>query len=202
MSLDDKANMSILGMALQFFWHMFIIAARVLALALFASLFTFWVAVLGVAHGIMMLMWILWQSTDFCHGKKCQEFFFNVTIAAVYVFAYLNLQDGHTRLRYVFYYCIIYLENCIMIMVWYMFSHTETTWYTPLSIVVVLVGFLIGVVLQVLYYLCAHPNNFPPVQPYYPHKRIRMCLNCNELLNKPKVNFSAVELRDVHRVLN
>ena len=199
MSLDEKANLSYTALVLMFFWHVFIIASRVLALALFAAQFTFWVAVLAGAHFFIMLLWILWQRTQFCGGHRCQEFFFNVTIAAMYIFTYLNLQEGHTRLSYIFYYATVYFENCIMILTWYMFSHTELTWSVPCAIVLVVVGFLIGVTFQLIYYLCAHPNNFAPVQPLHPHKRIRLCLSCNEMLNKPRVNFSAVELRDVHK---
>ena len=190
LSLDDKRNMTFGGMALQFFWHSFIIAARVLILALFAARFSFWVAVVVGAHWVVMLIWILYQDTRFCLNR-CQEFWFNIVIACVYVFTYLNLIEGHTRLRYILYYCIVYFENFVMVITWYMFEHTEATALMPAAITVVLGGFLIGILFQVIYYTCFHPNNTHPVNPA---KRIHWCLSCTELLNKPKVNFSTTHI--------
>ena len=102
-SLNSKAKMTFCGMALHFFGQLFIIASRVLALAMFATVHRYWVFVVAGCHWMVMFVWILVQRTHFCH-TKCQEFFFNLVMAIIYTFCYINLIEGHTRLRYIFYY--------------------------------------------------------------------------------------------------
>ena len=180
-SLDDKANLGYLGMFMQFIWRFFTIGARVLAMALFATQFTYWVFVLVGLHWIIMIIWVLIQRTHFC-DTKCQEFIFNLVSATIYIFCYLNLIEGHTRLRYLFYYTLMYLENMFMIWAWWMFAHVESKWYINPAIALVCGGFFIGIGFQVLYYMLFHPNNYPP---YRETKRIKLCLSWREMRNKP-----------------
>ena len=181
---DNKAVMSYGGMVLQFVWRLFTIASRVLALSLFASALGYWVFVVVACHWLSMFTWLLLQKTDFCsaeaHCNKCQEIFFKVVLAAVYIFCYVNLTDGHSRLHYSIYYVVVYLENFFMCMVWYVFAHTENKWYTHPSLLLIFVGFLVGIFFQVVYYLWCHPNNGSDND----HPHIKLCLTIDELLNR------------------
>ena len=194
---DGRSGLSCTALLLMFLWHVFIIASRVLALALFTAQFTYWVAVLAGAHVFIMLPLILWlrcqsgqneqrkQSRDVSNrSNKCNQLF-NVMMIALYLFTYVNLQEGHSRLYYNCYYVIVYCENCIMIVTWYVFSDTEMKWYVLGAILLVIVGFLIGVAFQLIYYYCAHPNNSTQEQSQQSPQRIQLCLSCNEMLNKP-----------------
>lgn len=147
-------------MVLEFLSHMFIIAARVLSLALFASRFMFWVILVCVVHFMVTLAWLQPQITVSCRQGEPQEgrqqgnikdLALKVGMAFLYIICDLDLPAGHTRRRYAFYYCIVYIENTIMILMW--FIHTdETTLLTLLALVVVRVSFLIAAALKVTYY--------------------------------------------------
>ena len=171
-------------MGIQFLWRFLTIGCRVLALALFASKLTIWVFVVAGCHWIVMFVGLLLQKTNFCDGKmknaRCQEVFFNMIMAAVYIFSYVNVKEGHTRLRYVIYYTIVYAENLGMVLFWYMFAHTDSAWYLKPSMTLIVGGFFLGIMFQIIYYMCFHPNNFPPFAPHY---RIRWCITCDEAMN-------------------
>lgn len=158
LSLYAKLNMSYPGVGVQFLWHFFTIGSRIIAISLFASYFNHWVFVLAGAHWCAMLVWIIVQNTTFCK-EKWEEFFFDVVAACVYIFCYLNLTEGHTRLRYLFYYTVVYSENAAMILAWYLFTQTQDIWYHSYALAAVLLGFALGVVFQIFYYLKLHPNN-------------------------------------------
>lgn len=172
------------GMVLQFLWRLFTTASRVLALALFASQLGYWVFVVVACHWLAMFFWLLVQATDFCntqtHCCKCQEIFFKVVLAAVYIFCYVNLMEGHSRFQYTIYYVVVYLENFFMVSMWYVFAHTHEMWYLQPSLLLVFVGFLLGILFQVIYYLWCHPNNDGDND----HPRIKLCLSLDELLNR------------------
>ena len=64
-----KSAISILGTVMQFFWHLFVVASRVLAIALFTAQFTFWGPVFCGLHVVLMLGCLLWLQTDFCPNR-------------------------------------------------------------------------------------------------------------------------------------
>lgn len=171
-SLSNKANITYGGMALQFFWRFFTVGSRVLTLAMFAAVYKYWTFVAISSHWIVMFIWILSQRTKFC-DTKCQEFFFNVVMATVYIFCYLNILDGHTRLRYVFFYIIMYLENTALVTAWYAFAGTSSDWYIIPVMVAVFIGPCIGFMFMILYYLCYHPNN---LSPEFSDVQIKICV--------------------------
>ena len=185
LSIPGKAKISYAGMALQFIWRIFTIGCRVLALALFASTLTYWVFVLAACHWFSMFFWLLVQNTSFCNPKmrcaKCQEVFFNMVVAAVYIYCYVNVSEGHTRLRYFVYYCIVYLENGTMCLLWYVSANTRDSWYMKPALALIFGGFFLGILFQLIYYKWWHPNNY---NPYVKYKRIKTCLSIDELLNR------------------
>ncbi len=173
-SLMEKANMSYEAMGLYFLWRVFTIGARVVALAMFASRFQLYVFIITTSHWMGMLTWIRFQETKFCMSNR-EEIFFNIVASVVYIFCYFNLVEGHTRLRYLFYYIIVYAENAAMILTWYFLTQTQDMWYHMPAIAIVLGGFFIGIIFQVIYYIHFHPNN------KYPSICIKIWVPCKAL---------------------
>ena len=100
------------------------IGSRVFALALFASLFIYpYIAFVVVLHWLAMFGWIVSMKTSFCNNtnnKNCfQELFYNALLAVIFIFCYFNPVDSPTRWRYTFYYVILFIENTILMSVWY-----------------------------------------------------------------------------------
>ena len=56
-------------MALQFLWRFFTVAARVIALALFAARFKRWVFIFVASHWMTMFCWIRFMQTKFCDTR-------------------------------------------------------------------------------------------------------------------------------------
>uniref|UniRef100_A0A669B5N3 XK-related protein n=2 Tax=Oreochromis TaxID=8139 RepID=A0A669B5N3_ORENI len=68
-SRDDKKPISYLAVIIQFCWHFFTIAARVITFALFASVFQLYFGIFIVLHWCIMTFWIVHCETDFCISK-------------------------------------------------------------------------------------------------------------------------------------
>jgi len=178
LSLPNKADLDWWSLVFLFLWRVLVIGPRVLAFAVFATCAQYSLFVLCGIHWVVMLVWILMQRTAFC-TTKIQEYCFNAVVAFICIFDFFNLVEGHTRLRYVIYYSIVYCENVGMV-VWYCYKSTAVEQYCVTVTVCVVVLFWVGILLQVIYYLVFHPNNKPP---YASEKRIRICVPLSELVD-------------------
>lgn len=99
--------------------------------------------------------------------------------ACVSIFDFFNLIDGHTRMRYLIYYILVYAENSLMVMLYYYANFTNGCWYVYASMIAVLGLFFFGILIQLVYYLVYHPNN----DPRNNKPPIKLCLNCKDLMN-------------------
>jgi len=179
LSLSDKAKLDCWALVFLFLWRVLVIGPRVLAFAVFASCTQFGLFVLCGIHWMLMLLWTLMQHTTFC-STKIREYGFNAVAAFICIFDFFNLIEGHTRIRYVIYYFIVYCENVSMVIVWYFYRSTVAGWYLLPVIISVVALFWVGILVQVIYYLIFHPNNKPP---YASEKRIRVCVPLSELVD-------------------
>ncbi|CAD5117922.1 DgyrCDS6667 [Dimorphilus gyrociliatus] len=173
------------GIILQFGWRYFTIGTRVLAMALFASAFTWYIFVFCGVHYVIVLTWILYQNTSFFQDEKgerrrCAEFFFDVVVAWIHLYCFFNVTEGHTRLRYAMFYTLVYIENLILTFFWFISSQTNDLPYHLPALLVVVLGFWIGITFMLLYYLRFHPNDYPLV---HEGKKIRCWIPCSELIH-------------------
>jgi len=178
LSLPSKAELDCWSLVFLFIWRVLVIGPRVLAFAVFASCTQYSLFVLCGIHWVVMLVWIVMQHTKFC-STKIQEYCFNAVAAFICIFDFFNVIEGHTRLRYVIYYSIMYCENVAMVIVWYFYQSTASGWYLVSVIVIIVAIFWVGILVQIVYYLAFHPNN---KQPYASEKRIRICVPWSELV--------------------
>jgi len=179
LSLPNKAKLDCWALVFLFLWRVLVIGLRVLAFAVFASCTQLGLFVLCAIHWMLMLSWTLMQHTTFC-STKIREFGFNAVAAFICIFDFFNLIEGHTRMRYVIYYFIVYCENVAMAVVWYCHQSSVAGWYRLPVIIFVVAVFWVGILVQIIYYLIIHPNNKPP---YASEKRIRVCVPLSELVD-------------------
>ncbi len=125
-----------------------------------------------------MFIWIRLMHTQFCDNAP-EELGYNIIMAIVYIFGYFNLIEGHTRLRYLIYYIVTFVEDFSLILSWYLFAHTQNHWYHYPAMSAVFGGYTIGLTFMGIYYMIFHPNNY---EPHRKHKKIRLCLNKSEWL--------------------
>lgn len=95
-SRDDKKPISYLAVIIQFCWHFFTIAARVITFALFASVFQLYFGIFIVLHWCVMTFWIVHCETDFCISKW-EEIVFDMVVGIIYIFSWFNVKEGRTR---------------------------------------------------------------------------------------------------------
>ncbi|XP_034038298.1 XK-related protein 4 [Thalassophryne amazonica] len=157
-SRDDKKPISYLAVIIQFCWHFFTIAARVITFALFASVFQLYFGIFIVLHWCIMTFWIVHCETDFCISKW-EEIVFDMVVGIIYIFSWFNVKEGRTRYRLFIYYLVILGENAALSALWYLYRspHTTDAFAVP-ALCVIFSSFLTGVVFMLMYYAFFHPN--------------------------------------------
>lgn len=152
---------------MQFLWYLFLIAPRVLSLAIFASTFRSWFFMIVFTHWFIMYFWILRLKTNYCISSPDEynareeifEKFYDFVCSFIYIFVYFNLKSGTTRYRYLIYYIIFYSENLIFSVCYFLFSKEINLIYKLSMLLIVIIGFWIAITFQILYYLHCHPSH-------------------------------------------
>lgn len=152
---------------MQFIWYLFLISPRVLAMALFASTFRSWFFMIIFTHWLVMYFWILRLKTNFCitneevysAREEIFEKFYDLVCSFIYIFVYFNLKAGPTRIRYLIYYLIFYAENILFCTCYFLFSKEQNFAYKLTMLLIVVIGFWMAIIFQLVYYLHCHPSH-------------------------------------------
>ncbi|CAK1543556.1 unnamed protein product [Leptosia nina] len=110
-----------LGVIFQFLWRLGTISARVCSLTVYALVYEYWVFLVIGLHWVSMFLWLISPKNVF-HGERIsrpRKAYLSALIAFVYVFAYINLQDTNHRQKMVIFYCVMSIENCVLITAWW-----------------------------------------------------------------------------------
>ncbi|XP_042786067.1 XK-related protein 7 [Panthera pardus] len=165
-SRDDKRPLSYKGAVAQVLWHLFTIAARSLAFALFASVYKLYFGIFIVAHWCVMTFWVIQGETDFCMSKW-EEIIYNMVVGIIYIFCWFNVKEGRSRRRMTLYYCIVLLENAALTGFWYSSRNFSTDFHSLILVCVVASSFALGIFFMCVYYCLLHPNG-PMLGPQMP----------------------------------
>ncbi|CAG0880175.1 unnamed protein product [Darwinula stevensoni] len=166
-----KQNLSRSGTLVHFFWHLFVPTARVLALGLFASAFRVWVFVVVVVHVGVSWVWVAFVvNTTVCFRRVAvfdwrlvfpyyKEASFDLLVALVYLFQYLNVKDEPTRRRYAAFYALAFAENAMLVAMWFASVLHARPWYAVPAFLGHFLAFALGIVFMLAYYLYFHPGD-------------------------------------------
>uniref|UniRef100_A0A8B9PCC5 XK-related protein n=1 Tax=Apteryx owenii TaxID=8824 RepID=A0A8B9PCC5_APTOW len=138
-------------------WRTGMLGTRVLALVLFARLYSFWVFAVAGAHWLVMSFWLVAQQTDIV-TSSCRWRLFNCLLGAVYVFCYVNVRPGPSKLRVAVFYAIMLVENTLLLLLATEFLQAEL-WNSLCLTGAVTSGFLIGTAALAVYYSLLHPKS-------------------------------------------
>lgn len=167
-SREDKEKMTLRSIPFFFVWRASETGGRILCLAMFALASGFWVFAILLLHWLVISLWLMNQRTTF-YKNRCLEKVFNIICGYVMIFCFLNLREGHTRYRFLFYYFIFYGENFVMLIFW-MHSYPQLGgWFHIWGFITVMVLFVLHIFVQLLYYTFFHPT-----------KNIQYCLPCDK----------------------
>ncbi|XP_062427206.1 XK-related protein 5 [Rhea pennata] len=138
-------------------WRTGMLGTRVLALVLFARLYSFWVFAVAGVHWLVMSFWLVSQQTDIV-TPSCRWRLFNCLLGAVYVFCYINVCPGPSKLRVAVFYVIMLVENTLLLLLATEFLQVEL-WNSLRLTGAVSSGFLIGTAALAVYYSLLHPKS-------------------------------------------
>ncbi|XP_015180815.1 PREDICTED: XK-related protein 6-like isoform X1 [Polistes dominula] len=171
----DKEIISIQGNICQFLWHFCITVSRILMVSFIASIWPLYTAIACICHWIIMTIWILVDShgiLQFCRKnnraphiaptitERIYSMLLALVIGLVHIFVYLNVIDGNTRLKHIFFYGLCFCENVIANLLWMLNLSIEAknSWYFFIYIFPCTVSFLLGITAMILYYTRYHPG--------------------------------------------
>uniref|UniRef100_A0A672UHK7 XK-related protein n=1 Tax=Strigops habroptila TaxID=2489341 RepID=A0A672UHK7_STRHB len=140
-------------------WRTGMLGTRVLALVLFARLYSFWVFAVAGVHWLLMSFWLVAQQTDIV-AQPCRWRLFNCLMGAVYIFCYINVRPGPSKHRVAVFYAIMLMENILLLLLATQFLQAELR--DSLCVTgAVMSGSVIGTIwwALVVYYSLLHPKS-------------------------------------------
>ena len=158
----NKGSLSWFGFGFQILWRLCMVASRVVAFVVFASVYSYYLFVAVGIHWILMSLWLISQRTKFCTDDDggehpIKEKLFNFIIGFIYIFCFFNTKEGMTRKRLFLYYSIMLVENSLFVSMWFP-QRSLPDAVSIAAISIVWGGFVIGVLCMVLYYKFYHPS--------------------------------------------
>ena len=141
-----------------FCWRAFEIGPRIIAIALFASQFTYFVFAFFIIHWTCMISWLKCQKVK-VYEKFGENLFFIVAVGFTQIFAFMNVCEGHTRYRAMLYYLVFYCENFTFLALWILVPLNDIPdWMVYVFGAVIPVGFVLHLICQLMYYSFCHPK--------------------------------------------
>ncbi|KAG9510166.1 XK-related protein 6 [Fragariocoptes setiger] len=156
LTLPSKLPMSYWAITFMFLWELFTIGSRMIALALFTSVYVHHIALVCSLHWAVMFTWIVSMRTSFCNSRL-EELGFNAVLAIIFIFCYFNPVDTATRYRYLIFFTFMFVENSALMGLWFQ-RCDPTQWYRALGLVAHYSLFFAGITLMLVYYRCFHPT--------------------------------------------
>ncbi|CAL8299010.1 unnamed protein product [Lota lota] len=156
--LPDKANQGRGSAAVYFLWNLLLIAPRVAAVALFASVLP------GCVGAHFLLLWpalALWawlQQTDFMDSAG-GEWLYRATVGLIWYFSWFNVTEGRTRGRSLIYHGFMSTDGLVLLATWWAYRDPVLTRSYDHAVVAALpASYLTGLALKALYYYRFHPK--------------------------------------------
>ena len=159
----------------QVLWYLCMLASRLIALALFAYLYHYYVFVLIGAHCITMLVLLLAQRTTFCADLErlpdgelkftqrwLLEIPFDIIASVMYVFIHFNLKRGPTKIWAGIYHLLVLAENTTMAALIYVSCSrdgvTSLLFFPVITLALVIGLYVAGIFFMLCYYILYHPK--------------------------------------------
>ena len=151
------------------FCQLAMIISRGLAISLFASEYGNYVFIVGGIHYFVMVYWLYSQEAHLFKRKLsdynipgqnvCDNYGVEFIGAAFNLFFLFRLEEGSSFLFNTAYYTLFFIENLLMIMLWYVhIDYGLNLWYQEAAVVAVILAFVLGLSLLLLYYACFQPT--------------------------------------------
>lgn len=156
--LQDKYELSQASSIVYFLWNLFLICPRILAVALFALLWPYGVAVHFILVWLAMFLWVSLQGTDLMESPGPEQLY-RAMVAVILYFSWFNVAQGRTLYRSIIYHGFILVDSTLLALAW-LWGRAPSEEHSYLLPVVsaALPCYLLGLGLRVTYYKWLHPN--------------------------------------------
>lgn len=164
--LRDKKQQNVVSSLVYFLWNAALIAARVSALALFASVLPCFI----FAHFFgswLVLFFFAWRSqTGFMNSSR-GEWLYRATVGLIWYFNWLNVVEGRTRSRTLLYHGYMLADISLLCALWCwrkIVSDSEhpgfglSQSHAIVVAVTVAMVYVLGLLGKMAYYKWCHPN--------------------------------------------
>lgn len=162
--LPDKKRQNIISSMVYYLWNLFLLASRLVALALFASVLPCFIFTHFLCSWLV-LFFFAWRSKTELMDSPGGEWLFRATVGLIWYFSWLNVADGKTRCRTLLYHGFILADIVLLCGLWWwkMLSMELPFFYisAPVATAVascVIGVYVVGLALKMLYYKFFHPN--------------------------------------------
>ena len=140
-----------------FCWRLFMLVARILALVVFASSFQQWVFVVVAVHLLFSYSLLQGQPDNYFTEGSLRDILLRFAFTCINVFCFFPLAGDNTRKWAIPYYLVTFVENSILVLVWYFLSDVDEA-FKMIVLIIEWGTFLLGIVSVLLYYGVFHPS--------------------------------------------
>ncbi|XP_054709849.1 XK-related protein 6-like [Uloborus diversus] len=169
--LEKNFTISCCGLIFIYLWFLFTNISRIVSFTLFLTKFAWGFAMLCIFHWIIMSLWsvnVLTPSVTCGTWKGCvkniSKYVKGLIFGIMYILCFMKLKISDssdefnvpTRYLYAFFYSVLFLENSVVTILWFMYS--ENVWYRIPAVVVIFMSFFIGIFFLYSYYRYFHRN--------------------------------------------
>ncbi|KAG7218895.1 hypothetical protein INR49_019444 [Caranx melampygus] len=161
--LPEKKRQTFSSSVIYFLWNLLLLSSRLTSLALFSSVFPCFI----IAHFLcswLLLLFFVWRAgTDFMESQG-GEWLYRGTVAMILYFSWFNVGRGQTRTRMVPYHSFIMADVLLLCSLWCWKTSSEDLYfeipllYSVVTMVTVVSVYVLGLLLELIYYRCFHPN--------------------------------------------
>ncbi|XP_036624175.1 XK-related protein 8-like [Trichosurus vulpecula] len=139
-------------------WNLLLLCPRIVALALFTTVFPRYIAVHFLLLWVVLLLWVWLQNTDFM-PEVASEWAFRGTVAVILYFSWFNMSESRTRSRSIIHFCFLAMDSALLGGTW--LAHTillPSPSLLPWLLPGAALSFLLGLGQRGAYYQCLHPS--------------------------------------------
>ncbi|KAL4657433.1 XK-related protein 8-like [Arapaima gigas] len=147
-----------------FVWNLLLIGPRVAALALFACVLPYYVAVHFIGLWLPLVLWAGLQKTDFM-DSLAGERLYRAAIGLILYFTWFNIAKGSSLGRSIIYHAFIMADMGFLLGAWWYWQKEQ--WDPRVIFSAVLLSYILGLVVKVFYYRYFHPKKTVPCTEVY-----------------------------------
>ncbi|KAK1879848.1 XK-related protein 8 [Dissostichus eleginoides] len=156
--LPDKVKQGWCSSLIYFLWNLLLIAPRVAALALFASVLSGYIGAHFLMQWFVFVCWAWQQETHFM-DSPAGEWLYRSTVGLIWYFSWFSVAEGRTRGRSIIYHTFITTDGGILLATWWCYRDPVQTESYALALLITLPFiYLLGLLLKTLYYAASTPS--------------------------------------------